>query len=299
MQGRAVRAAQARNPAAGPGGAGRRGSPGGHLTVPLVTLLGLGGRPGEIPRIGPIDPGLARDLARAAAQNPDDHVVRDRDRPGRRTRSGHGCARPEPKSHSQTPRETRETRRRQTDTIRPAAPATTSGPGFTFTVTDGHEPPGTTSNRPAGRVRLLAVSHRRHPDSGTGTSRSTRSPAGDCDHRFEAEGPRPRGQAPHLAQIRHATCTGPVCRRPAATVRLRAQHPLRGRRGSCCVTAVRSAVTTTGSNSTPGGTSTSSPAAPSGGPPRPAGSAPPKPPSVPDLKDQRRRGRLCAEAAES
>ena len=37
-----------------------------NLTTPLATLLGLAGRPGEIGGIGPIDPGLARDLANAA-----------------------------------------------------------------------------------------------------------------------------------------------------------------------------------------------------------------------------------------
>ncbi len=41
-----------------------------HLTVPLATVLDLADRPGEIPGIGPVDPWLARDLARAAAQNP-------------------------------------------------------------------------------------------------------------------------------------------------------------------------------------------------------------------------------------
>ena len=50
-----------------------------NLTVPLTTLLDLAERPGEIPGIGPIDPWLARDLARAAAAQPQDDVVRDRD----------------------------------------------------------------------------------------------------------------------------------------------------------------------------------------------------------------------------
>jgi hypothetical protein len=33
-------------------------------------MLGLAGRPGELSGIGPVDPGLARDLAAAAARNP-------------------------------------------------------------------------------------------------------------------------------------------------------------------------------------------------------------------------------------
>ena len=41
-----------------------------NLTIPFTTLLDLADRPGEIPGIGPIDPWLARDQARAAARNP-------------------------------------------------------------------------------------------------------------------------------------------------------------------------------------------------------------------------------------
>ena len=40
---------------------------------------------------------------------------------------------------------------------------------------------------------------------------------GDCDHRFQAKGHDPGVKLRHLAQIRYATCTGPVCRRPATT----------------------------------------------------------------------------------
>ncbi len=38
---------------------------------------------------------------------------------------------------------------------------------------------------------------------------------GTCDHRFEAAGHDPGRKLRHLAQIRHATCTAPACRRPA------------------------------------------------------------------------------------
>jgi hypothetical protein len=37
-----------------------------------------------------------------------------------------------------------------------------------------------------------------------------------CDHRFEARGHDPGVKLRHLTQIRHATCTGPTCRRPSA-----------------------------------------------------------------------------------
>ena len=36
-----------------------------------------------------------------------------------------------------------------------------------------------------------------------------------CDHRFEAAGHDPGVLLRHLTEIRHATCTGPTCRRPA------------------------------------------------------------------------------------
>ena len=41
------------------------------LTVPLATLTGLAGRPGELAGLGPVDPWLARDLATAAARKPE------------------------------------------------------------------------------------------------------------------------------------------------------------------------------------------------------------------------------------
>ena len=51
-----------------------------HLTVPLATVLGLAERPGEISGLGPVDPALARELARAAAANPKTTYCRHRHR---------------------------------------------------------------------------------------------------------------------------------------------------------------------------------------------------------------------------
>ena len=68
------------------------------LTVPLATLAGLADRPGELAGLGPVDPWLARDLAAAAARNPKTTwCVTVTDQHGHAV--GHGCARPEPKSH--------------------------------------------------------------------------------------------------------------------------------------------------------------------------------------------------------
>ena len=88
--------------------AGRRRGPAGFagrvtLTVPLATLTGLADRPGELAGLGPVDPWLARDLAAAAARNPrSTWCVTVTDEHGHAI--GHGCARPEPKNHSQTRR---------------------------------------------------------------------------------------------------------------------------------------------------------------------------------------------------
>jgi len=167
-----------------------------HLTVPLPTLLGLADRPGELTGLGPVDPALARDLARASAAHPKTNwcfTVTDQE--GRAI--GHGCARPEPRG-----RRKRGHRKRG---HRPRARA--PGAGFNFTPEDRPGPPG-----------------------GYGTWRFTAGVPGQpdllieiepiaidtCDHRREAKGHDPGVMLRHLTEIRHATCTGPTCRRPAS-----------------------------------------------------------------------------------
>jgi hypothetical protein len=173
-------AAPAASPAGGavPGGFAGRVT----LTVPLGTAAGLADRPGEIPGIGPIDPWLARDLAAAAAANPKTTwcvTVTD----GQGQAVAHGCARPEPKRH----------RKR-------AGPGPRYGPGFAFTATAG---PGTW------RLRVPGAG----PDLLVRFDPLTTDP---CDHRFQARGHDPGVKLRHLTQVRHAACTGPWCRRPAA-----------------------------------------------------------------------------------
>jgi hypothetical protein len=155
-----------------------------NLTVPLATVTGLADRPGELAGLGPIDPWLARDLATAAAANPTSTwCVTVTDEHGHAI--GHGCARPEPRNH----------RKR-------AGPGP---PGFTFTPASRDGPPGgygtwrlhTPGNGPDLLVTLDPLT------------------AQDCDHRFESRGHDPSVKLRHLSQIRHATCTSPVCRRPA------------------------------------------------------------------------------------
>ena len=170
-----------------------------NLTVPLATLLGLAERPGEIPGLGPIDPGLARDLATAAAQNPrTTWCVTVTDEQGRAI--GHGCARPQPKGHGGY----RE--KPGPPDGRDPPPGTVGEPGFAFTATGQHGPLGG-----YGTWQL---------HTGVGGDQDLTVtldpiPAGHCDHRFEAKGHDPGVKLRHLTQIRHATCTGPGCRRPS------------------------------------------------------------------------------------
>ena len=107
------------SPGPAPGAAGFAGRV--TLTVPLTTVTGLADRPGELGGLGPVDPWLARDLAAAAARNPKTTwCVTVTDEHGHAV--GHGCARPEPKSH----------RKR-------AGPGP---PGFTFAPASRDGPPG-------------------------------------------------------------------------------------------------------------------------------------------------------------
>ena len=191
-------------PAASPAGGAAPGGFAGRvtLTVPLTNLTRLADRPGELSGIGPVDPWLARDLAAAAARNPTTTwCVTVTDEQGHAV--GHGCARPEPKSH----------RKR-------AGPAHPGRAGILLHRDREPGPPGGTATW---RLRI--------PGDGPDLL-VTLDPVAtqECDHRFQARGHDPGVKLRHLTQVRHATCTGPWCRRPAAQLRLRAQHPVRGGR---------------------------------------------------------------------
>ena len=166
------------------------------LTIPATTLLDLAGRPGEMAGIGPIDPDLARDLAAAAARNPrSTWCVTVTDSQGHAI--GHGCARPAPAD--------RTTRRKPGAAGGPDPPG---GARFTFTPANQPGPPGGygtwrfSTGLPGQRDLLIQIGP---------------IPAGDCDHRHQARGHDPGVMLRHLTQVRHATCTGPGCRRPASS----------------------------------------------------------------------------------
>jgi Domain of unknown function (DUF222) len=179
-------AAPAAKPAGGaaPGGFAARIT----LTVPLATLAGLADRPGELGGLGPVDPWLARDLAAAAAANPrTTWCLTATDSQGHAV--AHGCARPEPKNHGKR-----------------AGPGPPDGTGFSVTPDNCDGPPGG-----YGTWRLTTPGD--GPDLIITIDPVTTDP---CDHRFEASGHDPGVRLRHLAQVRHATCTSPICRRPAA-----------------------------------------------------------------------------------
>jgi Domain of unknown function (DUF222) len=171
----------------------------GTLTIPLATLLGLAGRPGQLSGT-PVDPWLARDLATAAAASPrTTWCVTATDHDGHAT--WHACARPAPASHRKHAKRAKRGRTRPS-----GATGNRDGPqpAFSFTRTSRDGPPG------APGTWTLTVHGREY--------QVTFEPLAteNCDHQHETKGHDPGARLRHLAQVRHATCTSPVCRRPAS-----------------------------------------------------------------------------------
>jgi Domain of unknown function (DUF222) len=171
------------------------------LTIPAVTLLDRAGRPGEMAGIGPIDPDLARDLARAAARNPRSAwCVTVTDSQGHAI--GHGCARPAPATGPVY--DGKRNKRGKSGAF--GGPDPPGQPQFALAPADQAGPPGG-----YGTWRFsTGIRGQRDLLIGIGPI-----PAGQCDHRHEATGHDPGVMLRHLSQVRHATCTGPGCRRPA------------------------------------------------------------------------------------
>ena len=256
--GRDAAAGAGPGPGTGPAGGAAGGFAGRvTLTVPLGTAAGLADRPGELAGHGPVDPWLARDLVTAAARNPKTTwCVTVTDQHGHAV--GHGCARPEPRSHGKR-----------------AGPGP---PGFSFTPASRDGPPGG-----YGTWRL------RVPGGGPDLIVAIDSLSTDpCQHQYEpgattpgsGSGTCPRsGTRPAPAR----SAGGPP--RPATS-----STTPRTRRagGPACVTAARNAGMTTGSSSSRAGRSTSSPTGPSAGPPRPGAATTPNPPGTPSREPRTR-----------
>jgi hypothetical protein len=193
------------------------------LIVPLVTLLGLAERPGEIQGFGLLDPGLARELAGDAAARPRTEVCVTVTSPEGYA-IGHGCARPD--------------RRR-----RPEQATTSPGPlpglpaRLNLTIPGGSLPNIAGNSRHAGpwafTPRGSPASSDRTAPNGKGSpdhygSWALTLPGGrrlvvrldplltfECDHRYETHGYRPNDRLRHLVQVRDGTCTFPPCSRHA------------------------------------------------------------------------------------
>jgi Domain of unknown function (DUF222) len=222
-------------PGAGPGG-GSPGSPrdGGSvgvtpprladLVLPLATLLGLAERPGEGHALGPLDPGLCRELALAAIGSPWTRLcITVTDSQG--IALGHGCAERPRTTTNSTPDSARQpanpipsvragldlpAQLNLTVTAACLAELVTAGlPGagnasWSFTCASDSGPPGGfgvwTLTLPDGRQLTMALEP---------------MPTLECDHRHESHAYQPNDRLRHLVQVRDYTCTFPPCNRHA------------------------------------------------------------------------------------
>jgi hypothetical protein len=183
------------------------------LVLPLATLLGLAERPGESHGLGPLDPGLCRELGLAATgsgwtqlcvtvTDPDGIAV------------GHGCGRPA--RHGQhghrdpAPALALPARVNLTipaDCLPELAAAREGPPGqppWSFGRGDGPGPPGGYGSwiltLPDGRALVVKLGP---------------VPVFDCDHGHESHAYQPNDSLRHLVQVRDYECTFPTCSRHA------------------------------------------------------------------------------------
>jgi hypothetical protein len=180
-----------------PGGAGLAANI--MLTIPLATLGGYAENPGDAAGFGAIDPGLARQLAAAAARSPrSGWCVTVTDEDGHAI--GHGCAEPAGK-----------TGRRG----RSGAAGNRGSPG-----------PASPDGNCEGRFLSFEPAGQPGPPGGYGTWRLTIAgreymvklvtiPVTSCDHQLESAGYQPSDQLRHLVEVRDGECTQPTCRRSA------------------------------------------------------------------------------------
>ena len=186
------------------------------LVLPLATLLGLAERPGEGHGLGPLDPGLCRELAIATAASPwTQFCVTVTSQDG--IAIGHGCARP-PRGGT-----------RDTGTL-PARPVPGLPARVSLTIpvarltelaaTAAHGPPGQppwsfTPNSDSGPPGGFGTWTLSLPGGRLLTVHLIQVPTLDCDHRHESHAYQPNDTLRHLVQVRDGTCTFPPCSRHA------------------------------------------------------------------------------------
>ena len=189
-------------PAGAPGGLAARI----NVTVPLSTLLGTSGTPGEVAAFGPVDAELARELARAAGTHPATRwCVTVIGQHGQAV--GHGCARGRHSAPQHPP-------------TGPEGPAQ-DGPPPDGPAPDGPAPDGPARDRPTnGRAVPAEPLDPLNPLARAFLQRLRIRiiplAVGSCDHRNEEPGYKPSRLLRHLIEARTPRCTAPGCRRPAA-----------------------------------------------------------------------------------
>ena len=186
------------------------------LIVPLLTLLGLAERPGEIQGFGLLDPALARELAAAAAASPRTELCVTVTSPEGYA-IGHGCARPHrPARSPQTATSAGASLTSLPARLNLTIPATglaalagSVGP-WALTPRGSPRPPNRADPPDSYGTWTLTL-----PDGRRFTVRLDVLPTFECDHRYETHGYHPSGKLRHLVQVRDGTCTFPPCNRHA------------------------------------------------------------------------------------
>ena len=197
--------------AAGPQGQARRGASGAgpslaavmNITVPLSTLLGESGAPGEAAGFGLLDAGTARDLTAAAARGPNTRWCVTAVHPDG-TAAAHGCATgrhpPPPGPEPPGP---------EPPGPEPQGPGSSPRPPVTANLVTTCDTSGGPGQRPPPGTRardyLRSLRVRLEPIA-----------RGTCDHRHAETGYQPSRKLRHLITTRNARCSAPGCGRPAA-----------------------------------------------------------------------------------
>jgi hypothetical protein len=208
------------------------------LVIPLVTLLGLSERPGEVQGFGLLDPALARDMAAAAAASPRTRICVTVTSPEGYA-IGHGCARPGralPSPQAVASPGAAPARLNLTVSATALAGLAVSAGPWTFTPRGGTGPPGGTDPPDGFGIWTLVL-----PNGRRFTVRLDIVPTFACDHRYETNGYHPSARLRHLVQVRDGTCTFPPCNRHARDSDFEHAIPYeKGGKTCCCNAGARS-----------------------------------------------------------